>query len=276
MPTSQVFQIHLDEILREKAPRLYRKMPYFLVKWMMKIIHQEDCNEALRYIGDKTGVEAMLRLVSYFNLSIRVEGLEHIPENGKFVFVSNHPLGGLDGICLSAVIGKKYNCQIKYIVNDILYFIRPLQPVFVPVNKHGSQSRKSADLINEAFESNNQIVTFPAGLCSRKSNGKKIEDPEWKKMFALKAVEYRRDIVPVYFEGRNSRFFYWLAFARKKLGIKINLEMFFLPAEMFKQKNASFTIRFGKAIPWQTFDSSRSLQQWADWTKSIVYQMEKE
>ena len=274
MSLNQVFQIHLDKILQEKAPRMAKKMPRFLVKWMMKIVHQDDCNEALRYIGDETGVEAMSRLVEYFNLTLYVEGLDNIPGDRKFIFASNHPLGGLDGICLSAIVGKKYDHQIKYIVNDILYFIKPLQPIFIPINKHGAQSKRSAQLINDAFESENQVITFPAGFCSRKSKGR-IEDPEWKKMVVLKAVEYQRDIIPVYFVGHNSRFFYWLASVRKKLKLKLNIEMLFLPAEMFKQRNASFTIRFGDAIPWQTFDNSKNPQQWTNWIKSVVYQMEK-
>ncbi len=272
---SPVFQIYIDKILKEKAPRSAKKIPGFLVKWMMKIVHQDEINEALRYIDGHTGADAMIELVRYFNVTIHLKGMENIPENGKFIFASNHPLGGMDGICLSAILGRKYNEKVKYIVNDILYFLEPLQPVFVPVNKHGAQSRQSAVLLNEAFESDNQIITFPAGICSRKQQGK-IEDPEWKKMFILKAMEYQRDVIPVYFEGRNSSFFYWLAGVRKKMKIKFNIEMLFLPAEMFRQRNSTFTVFFGKPVPWQSFDHSKDVQEWADWMKSVVYQMGNE
>jgi 1-acyl-sn-glycerol-3-phosphate acyltransferase len=275
MDADRVFQIHLYRILKEKTPQLARKIPGFLVKWLARIIHQDDVNEALRFIGEDTGVDAMQKLTEYFKLTIRLEGEENLPPTGKYIFASNHPLGGMDGICLSAVLGRKYDKKIKYLVNDILYFLKPLQPIFVPVNKHGAQSRESALLIHEAGMSDNQLITFPAGICSRKRHGK-IEDPEWKKMFIQKAVEYRRDIVPVFFEGKNSRFFYRLASARVRLGIRTNIEMLFLPAEVFRQKGAAFTVRFGKPIPWSTFDASRSPRKWAEWIKERVYEMEKQ
>ncbi|MDR1121221.1 MAG: 1-acyl-sn-glycerol-3-phosphate acyltransferase [Dysgonamonadaceae bacterium] len=268
------FQIHLDQILKEKAPLLAQKLPGFMVKLLAKIIHQEDLNQTLQYIGNASGVEAMQKVMEYFNLTVRLEGEENIPSTGKYIFVSNHPLGALDGICLSAVLGQKYNHNIKYIVNDILYFLKPFQPIFIPVNKHGSQSKRYAALINEACVSDNQLITFPAGLCSRKKKGK-IEDALWKKMFILKAVEYQRDVVPIFFEGRNSRFFYWLANTRTKLGIKANLEMLFLPAEVFKQKSATFTIHFGKPISWKMFDAANTPQEWANHIKNIAYQLEK-
>jgi putative hemolysin len=140
----------------------------------------------------------------------------------------------------------------------------------LPVNKHGSQGSLAARRLNEAFNSENQIITFPAGLCSRKIAGK-IQDLEWKKMFITKAVEHKRDIVPVYFEGKNSNFFYNLANLRKRLKIKFNIEMLFLPRELFKAKGSTYTIHFGEPVPWQTFDSSKNRQQWTDWMKNIVY-----
>lgn len=274
MSLTPIFQIHLDKILEEKAPKLSKKLPRFVVKWFSNLVCQDECNEALRYIGTNTGVDAMTDWVDFFNLKLNLEGTENLPKDGRYIFVSNHPLGGLDGICLSSVLGKYYNKKIKYIVNDILYFIKPLQPIFIPINKHGSQSKKSASLISEAFESDNQILTFPAGLCSRKIKGK-IIDTEWKKMFVLKAIEYKRDIVPIYFEGRNSSFFYRLASLRRKLGIKTNIEMLFLPSEMFKLKNARFTVRFGEPVSWQSLHGAKTTQQWADWLKAAVYRMEK-
>ena len=160
------------------------------------------------------------------------------------------------------------------LVNDLLLYLSNLRSIFVPINKHGAQGKKNAELIEKAYASDNQIITFPAGLCSRKQNGK-IQDTEWKKSFIQKAVEYRRDIVPVFFEGRNSNFFYRLANMRKALGIKMNYEMIYLPDEMFKSKHKTYSIHFGKPIPWQTFDSSRKPAEWAEWVKEIVYNLKK-
>jgi putative hemolysin len=272
MTADKIFQIHLGNILKEKAPRLARKIPDFVVNRLAKIVHQDDINKALRAIGTKTGVDAMQALVDHFKLTIRVEGEENIPPTGKFIFVSNHPLGGMDGICLSALLGQRYGGKIKYLVNDILCFLKPLQPIFIPVNKHGAQSRQSALLINQACASDDQIITFPAGLCSRQQSKGVIEDREWKKMFIIKAIEYRRDIIPVFFEGRNSRFFYRLANLRCKLGIRSNIEMLFLPAEVFKQQGATFTVRFGQPLSHTMFDASQTPREWANEVKQIVYQ----
>ncbi len=272
MAYSAVFQIDLDQIIKTKA--LGRKVPQWLINGLSKLICQDQLNIFLRGNGLETGVKTMQNAVAYFDIKLQLEGDENIPENDqKFIFASNHPLGGLDGICLSAILGEKYNGNIKYLVNDLLYFIQPLQPIFVPINKHGGQAKAGVQAINDAFISDNQIITFPAGLCSRRQNGK-IGDPEWKKMFIIKSIEYKRDIIPVYFKARNSNFFYRLANFRKFFNIKFNLEMLFLPREMFKAKGSTFTIRFGKPIRWQTFDSSKSPQEWADEVKKIVYQME--
>ncbi|GHT60834.1 glycerol acyltransferase [Bacteroidia bacterium] len=271
MEESKFFHIDVQEIIDTKAPKTAKKIPKFVVKGLAKLINQEGVNEFLKYNGDAQGVDFMNNAVKYFDIKLQVVGENNLPDIGtKCIFASNHPLGGMDGVCLSAYLGNRYNGQIKYLVNDILYFLKPLRNIFVPVNKHGAQNRSAARILNEVLNSGDQIITFPAGLCSRK-NKDVICDLEWKKMFIVKAIEHKRDIVPVYFEGENSNWFYNLANIRKKAGIKFNLEMLLLPRELFRAKGSTFTIYFGERIPWQTFDSSKSPQQWADWVKQIVY-----
>lgn len=273
MRQNQHFYIDIKEILRMKAPQTAKKIPSFVIKALAKLLHQDEINHILKENEGTTGVDFMNRLVEYFNVRIHVTGEHNLPDfDAKCIFASNHPLGGADGVCLSSFLGNRYDQHIKYIVNDILYFIKPLQPIFVPVNKHGEQGRNAATMLNDAFASSNQIITFPAGLCSRKIKGK-IYDLEWKKMLVVKAVEHKRDIVPVYFDAKNSNFFYAIANLRQRLKLKFNIEMLFLPREMFKIKNSFFTVRFGKPIPWQTFDSSRSPQQWTNWVKQTVYDL---
>jgi len=276
MRRSQQFYIDVHEILHTKAPQTAKKMPSFLIKTMSKLVHQEEINQILKDNEDATGVDFMNRMVDFFNFKIGAIGENNLPDfDKKCIFASNHPLGGADGICLTSFLGNRYNQHIKFIVNDLLYFIQPLKSIFVPINKHGDQGRTAVKMLNEAFASENQIVTFPAGLCSRKIKGR-IYDLEWKKMLVVKAVEYQRDIIPVYFEAKNSNFFYSIANFRQRLKIKFNIEMLFLPHELFKMKRAKnliFTIHFGKPIPWQTFDSSKSAQQWTNWIKQSVYDL---
>ena len=242
-----ITQIDIKQGLRQKAPSAARKIPGFMVDYLIRTVHQDELNEILRRYHDKDGVAFMQELIGYFDLNLELVNEENIPAEGRYIFASNHPLGGLDGICLSAIIGGRFDGKIRYLVNDLLLYLSNLRSIFVPISKHGAQGKKNAELIEKAYASDNQIITFPAGLCSRKQNGK-IQDTEWKKSFIQKAVEYRRDIVPGFFEGRNSNFFYRLANMRKALGIKMNYEMIYLPDEMFRQRGKDFRIRFGTPL----------------------------
>lgn len=269
---TSVCRIDTQKILQQKAPSFAGKIPEFLVNYLIRTIHQDELNDILSRYHDKQGVDFMQELIGYFDLTLRLVNEDNIPAEGRYIFASNHPLGGLDGICLSAVIGKKFDGKIRYLVNDLLLYLDNLRSIFVPVNKHGSQGKDAARLIEEAYASDNQIITFPAGLCSRQIKGK-IVDLDWKKSVIQKAVEYHRDIIPVRFEGRNSSFFYRLANIRKALGLKMNYEMIYLPDEMFKLKHHSFNLYFGEPIPWQTFDKTKKPMEWAQWVKEIVYKL---
>jgi len=266
-------KIDVRQVLRSKLKDKAARIPNFVVNYLIRLIHQDELNDILERYHDLQGVDFMQAVVGYFGLSLNVSGLENLPKDSrKYIFVSNHPLGGLDGICLAAIIGKHFGGAIRYFVNDLLLYIPNLQSIFVPVNKHGSQNRETVSLTEEAYRSENQILTFPAGLCSRRQNGK-IRDLEWKKSFIQKALEHHRDVVPIHFEGRNSNFFYRFANFRKHFGIKFNLEMLYLPSEMFKQRGKTFGITIGKPIPYGRFDSSKKPSEWADWVKQKVYEL---
>jgi len=264
-------RIDVRQILRSKMKDKADKIPAFAVNYLIRIVHQDELNHILEIYKDLEGFLFVEALMGYFNVRLDVINEANLPpRDNRYIFVSNHPLGGFDGICLSYLIGKHYDGKIKYLVNDLLLAIPNLRPVFTPVNKHGAQGKEAALQMEEAFRSDNQIITFPAGLCSRKQKGV-IRDLEWKKSFVQKAIEHQRDVVPIYFEGRNSNFFYRLANFRKLFNIKINIEMLYLPDEMFKHKDKSFRIIIGKPIPYQAFTSSKRLPEWAEWVKNEVY-----
>ena len=272
MTAESITQIDIQQVLRQKAPSAARKIPQFVINYLTRTIHQDELNDILRRYHDKNGVAFMQELIGYFDLHLVLENESNLPTEGRYIFASNHPLGGLDGICLSAIIGKRFNGNIRYLVNDLLLYLTNLRSIFVPINKHGAQGKHNARLIEEAYASDNQIITFPAGLCSRKQHGK-VEDVEWKKSFIQKAVEYQRDVVPVFFDGKNSNFFYRIARLRKALGIRMNYEMIYLPDEMFKSKHKTFHIYFGRPIPWQTFTDGRKPVEWAQEVKELVYNL---
>ncbi len=267
--TEKSLLIDVEKAIGDKNPRLLKALPGFVLSYLKKIIHQDDLNEIIRRFHDQEGLDFVEKSLDYMGISYTAEGLENIPEQGRFLFVSNHPLGGLDGLVFIHVIGKIFP-DLKFPVNDFLLNIKNLDPVFLPINKHGSQSRDAVRAIEEAYASDSQILYFPAGLCSRKIKGK-IVDLEWKKHFITKAVEYKRDIIPVYFSGRNSNFFYNLANLRVFLGIKSNIEMIYLPNEMFKQRGKKLILKIGQPIPYTFFDKARTAKEWAAYVKDIVY-----
>ena len=263
-------QIDLEKVIASKNPRLLKLMPGFLLRYIKRTIHQDDVNSFLRANGDKKDYEFAKAALEELGVTVKWEGLENVPEYGGVILASNHPLGGVDGMALIHVVGQVRR-DIAFLVNDILMNLKPLSGVFVPVNKHGKNSAEMVAKMDEVYASEQAVLIFPAGLVSRKQSGGVIKDLQWKKSFVTRARKYRKNIVPVYVDGRNSDFFYNLARFRKSIGIKANIEMFYLPDEMYRQKGKTITIIFGKPIPWETFDNSRNDGQWADWMKEQVY-----
>jgi putative hemolysin len=270
MRKPKLITIDIETVLKSKAPNTH--FPKFIVNYLRRIVHEKELNDFfIKYPGVKN-LEFIEAAFDYLHVTTSIEGKENLPHGGTYIFAGNHPLGGLDGITTGYLLGKEYEGKIRFFSNDILMNLEPMREMFVPVNKVGNQSKSHASLMQELYESENNLLTYPAGMCSRKVNGK-IRDLEWKKNFITKAIEYQRDVVPIYFKGRNSNFFYNLANIRKLFRIKVNIEMMYLVNEMFKQKGRHFSIKIGEPIPWHTFDKSKSQAEWAAWVKDIVYKM---
>ncbi len=263
--------INIREVFASKNPRMAKLMPGFVYRYITKIIHVDFINDFLQRNGHLIGIEFVDRVVEEFNVHEHLYGLENIPATGRFIFASNHPLGGFDGMLLMKIVDKKLG-KFKFLSNDILMNIPNLKPLFVPVNKHGGHSRDVAKNLLEIYKSDQQIMIFPAGLASRKIKGK-IVDLEWKKHFISKSIQYKRDVIPVFIGGRNSNRFYRIANLRKLLKIKWNLEMFLLPDETMKHRNRDVHIYFGKPLSYNTFDNSKTHLEWASFVKDKVYQL---
>ena len=272
MADDSLVLIDVEKILKEKLGAKSKYVPGFLISYLKRIVHQDELNVFLRESKGLVGVEFLEACIGFFDTKVAVKGMENLPEAGRCTFVCNHPLGGLDGISLGYVLGKKYNGNVRYLVNDLLMNLHGLAPLCIPVNKTGSQSRDFPRMVESGFKSENHLIMFPAGLCSRRQNGV-IKDLEWKKTFITKSVETQRDVVPMHFEGRNSDFFYNLANVCKFLGIKVNIAMLYLADEMLKNRHKTFTLTIGKPIPWQTFDKSKTPSQWAQYVKDVVYKL---
>lgn len=267
--------IDIDRVLRSKMGDKARYVPRFLVNWLKKIAHQDELNDFLWQSRGKIGTEWLEATMEYLGMTIKITGMENLPspdDERRYTFVSNHPLGGIDGVALGAVIGKQYNDGFRYLVNDLLMNLPGLAPLCIPINKTGKQSRDFPQMVNAGFASDYHMLMFPAGLCSRKY-GDVIRDIPWSKTFVTKSVQTCRDIVPIYFSGRNSDRFYRIANICKRLHLKVNIAMLYLVDEMFLNRGKTFEVRIGKPISWQTFDRSKTSKDWALWVQDRVYEL---
>lgn len=275
MTSSALIQIDLRNVLRDKLGSRARYIPGFAVNAMSRMICQEQLNEMLRVNYPNRGKEFCRGVMEHLDISLRVANPEKMPayDNRRLLIVSNHPLGGLDGIALIRLLGERYGDDIRFVVNDLLMAVEPLSDVFLPVNKHGGQDRSAISAINDAMASDAPVMVFPAGLVSRRGSDGYIRDLEWHKMFVLKARQYKRDVLPLYFSGENTSFFYRLARWRERLGIKFNIEMLRLPAEVFRSRGKTFTVAFGDIIPYTTFRGGIEATAEAARVRDIVYSL---
>ena len=267
--------IDIDNILKSKMGGKAKYVPRFASAWLKHIVHQDQVNEFLHSARDLKGVPWLDATLKYLDITLKVEGEENLPpkDDGKlYTFVSNHPLGGIDGVAIGSVVGHHYDGNFRYLVNDLLMNLPGLAPLCIGINKTGKKGRDFPAMVEAGFASQNHMVMFPAGLCSRRINGE-IHDIPWKKTFITKSVQNRRDVVPIHFGGQNSNFFYRLANICKRLGIKFNIAMLFLADEMFKNTHQTFTVKIGKPIPWQTFDRTKTPMEWALFVEDTVYKL---
>ena len=267
--SNEPIKIDVDQVLRARLPRHYRYIPRFAVRWLERTICQDQLNAILQRMAGKNSVDAATAALHEMDITVEASGLDQLPER-RFMFVSNHPLGGLDGLALISLLGNRYNRNIKFLVNDLLMAVEPLRDVFLPVNKYGSQSRTTAVQIEEALKSDKQFITFPAGLCSRLQPDGTIADLPWQKAAVVHATGHQRDIVPIYFDAANSRFFYRFAKWRKRLGIKFNIELIFLPKEMIKKCGSTLRVIVGEPIPWTSLDAAHPKQEAARLRELVI------
>ena len=242
-------EIDLKKMIASKSPFLARVMPRPIYAWLRRTLHLKEVNHVMSRFSHLPPAEFIRASMGYMGVTYNIEGLEKIDPKERCLFASNHPFGGLDGVILAESVEARMG-DVRVIVNDLLMNMSPLAPIFIPVNKHGRQNADNARLLREAFASDIPIITFPAGLCSRRRNGV-VCDREWRGNFIKMAIEYRRNIVPVYVDGTLSNFFYRLANLRTGLRIKANIEMLYLVDEMFRQAGKNLRFVIGTPVAWQ-------------------------
>lgn len=280
MTDNDAIRIDLDEVLRQRLPRLSRFIPRFAVEWMKRTICQDELNRILDENAGLEGADFARGALKSLGITVEPQFEERLPspENRRVLYVSNHPLGGLDGMALIDYVQRRHGGNVYFVVNDLLSAVKPLEKVFLPVNKFGKQSREAVKAVDEAFAGNDPVIMFPAGLVSRLRRvpymGKKrklVSDLSWNKMFVNKAHHYKRDIIPIFFSGKNSEKFYRMANLRRRLGIKFNFEMIYLPGEMVRMADSSLTISFGVPLSWEMLTPGRDAAGCAASVRASVY-----
>lgn len=273
-PSDKTFKVDIEKVIRSQENRHIKKMPNFVVRYIKKVIREDELNKITEYAGDSQGIEFIKKSMEYLNVTCNFFNKENIPPEGRYIFACNHPLGGIDFFAAILSINDNYN-NIKAIANEMLMHVKPLQDIFLPVNVFGKNSEKAKEDIMKAMASEDiQMMTFPAGEVARKHNGK-LDDGKWHRSFIRHAVEFERDIIPVFIDAENSKKFYRIANIRRTLRLKTDIELFLLPQELVKQKNKVINVTFGKPISYKIFDKNKHICEWAQEVKKVVYGLKR-
>lgn len=271
---SDILEINIGQVIAQRLPRHRWMFPKPVVRLLERAICQDKLNEMLRVNRGKRDADFCRGVIEHLGITYSVNNPQNLPPSPRALFVCNHPLGGLDGMILIDMLTRHYGTGMKFIVNDLLMAVEPLRGVFLPVNKHGKQSRQALIDIDRALESSAPVMIFPAGLVSRKGPHGQIADLKWQKMFVAKAIASQRDIIPMHFSGHNSKFFYNFAKLRTRLGIPFNIEMVRLPAEVFRCSGAHFEISIGETIQWSQLRGGTDADADAERVRSICYALD--
>jgi putative hemolysin len=261
--------IDIEKSIKEGNNKFLKSLPGFVIKLIAKVICQDELNATIYRSRHLEGVPFINDVLEGWNVPVDIRGEENIPATGRFIFVANHPVGGMDSLALLSMIYRHFP-DIISIPNELFSYIPNVRNIMVGINVFGMNTKETIRKLDKLFESDVQTVLFPAGEVARRKKGI-ISDPDWQKTFITKAIQHKRDIIPVHITGRNSNMFYNVANLRTFLGIKMFVEAILLPREMIRQKNSKITVTIGKVIPYQTFTPEFTHLEWAQKVKSGVY-----
>ncbi len=265
--------INVKELVKSSGSRLLQRLPGFVLNGIVRIIREDEINRILARYSDSQGVDFLTAMRREFNITIEIEGIKNLPEDGRCFFVANHPFGFADGLVLTSIVAGKYG-TFNAIGNELFLLVPQLRPLIAAVDVFGigNNSRQYLLELENVYSSDVPVTHFPSGEVSRIKSGK-IQDKDWEKSFISKAVSCKRNIVPIYIRGRNSLLFYLVFSCRKVIGIQANLELVLLPREFFNKRNKTIKVKIGAPVPYGTFDKTRTRSEWAQWMKSQVYRL---
>jgi len=239
--------IDIQKEIEKKFPKIREKENFFkksLFKIAKKIVHEDSINQFLNQNSHLKGFEFVDAVLDYFDFDYTVSSsdLQNIPTSGKVVIIANHPLGGLDALCLLRLISQVRQ-DVKIVANDFLAGFEALNSLLIPIDNYKlRQSKNDIKKIYEALNNEEAVIIFPAGEVSRAST-KGIKDPSWNKGFLNFAQNTNAPILPIFLDAKNSKTFYTISLLNKTFSTLL------LSHEMFKKKSKRINIKIGQIIP---------------------------
>ena len=239
--------IDIQKEIEKKFPKIKEKenvLKKSLLKIAKKIVHEDSINQFLSQNSHLKGFDFVDAVLDYFDFDYTVSSndLQNIPSTGKVIIIANHPLGGLDALCLLKLVGQ-IRKDVKILANDFLVGFEALQSLMIPLdNFKDRQSKESIKKIYEALKNEEAIIIFPAGEVSR-ATPKGVKDPAWNKGFLNFAKNSNSAILPIFLDAKNSKTFYTISLINKTFSTLL------LSNEMFNKKSKNINIKIGQIIP---------------------------
>ncbi|WP_323668901.1 lysophospholipid acyltransferase family protein [Aliarcobacter butzleri] len=239
--------IDIQKEIEKKFPKIKEKenvLKKSLLKIAKKIVHEDSINQFLSQNSHLKGFDFVDAVLDYFDFDYTVSSndLQNIPSTGKVIIIANHPLGGLDALCLLKLVGQ-IRKDVKILANDFLVGFEALHSLMIPLdNFKDRQSKESIKKIYEALNNEEAIIIFPAGEVSR-ATPKGVKDPAWNKGFLNFAKNSNSAILPIFLDAKNSKTFYTISLINKTFSTLL------LSNEMFNKKSKNINIKIGQIIP---------------------------
>ena len=245
----------------------------FLGWIILKILKISTINKIYNRNKHLSNLEFLDALLKEFKIRFEIpdEDLKRLPKEGAYITVSNHPLGGVDGILLLKLMIEQRS-DFKIIANFLLHKIKPLIPYIMPVNPF--ENRKDVKSSVTGFKNallhlkeGHPLGIFPAGEVSTYRDGKLLVDKPWEAAAMKLAKKAKVPIVPIYFHAKNSPLFYRLS------KISDTLRTAKLPSELLTQKNRVIKVRIGRPISVKDQEQHETLEEFSDFIRKKTYML---
>ena len=244
------------------------------VGWiLLRLLRISKVNKIYQKHKDKKDLPFLNGILDEFQIEFEIpeEDLKRIPKNGAFITVSNHPLGGIDGILLLKLL-LEHRPDYKIIANFLLHRIAPLKPYVMPVNPFENHKDVKSSLLGlksslQHLQDGRPLGIFPAGEVSTYRDGKLMVDKPWE-LGAVKLIKKAEvPVIPIYFHAKNS----WLFYILSKISDTFRTAK--LPSELLSQKNRVIKVRIGKPISVKDQQEYKDISSFYEYLRKKTYML---